>query len=118
MDPMARLLRRLAFCFSVAVLFAAGPAYATRVKDLTDVVGVRENALYGYGLVVGLAGTGDTVQVLFTQQSVAGMLGRLGIASLRPTCARTTSPRSWSQPTFLRSPAPDCASTSRSAPWA
>jgi flagellar P-ring protein precursor FlgI len=43
------------------------------------VVGVRENALYGYGLVVGLAGSGDTERILFTQQSLAGMLGRLGI---------------------------------------
>jgi flagellar P-ring protein FlgI len=63
---------------AIALLFPA-PASATRVKDLADVVGVRDNALYGYGLVVGLAGTGDTERVLFTSQSVAGMLGRLGI---------------------------------------
>jgi flagellar P-ring protein precursor FlgI len=63
-----------------ALLLLAPPAAsATRVKDLADVVGVRDNALYGYGLVVGLAGTGDTERVLFTSQSVAGMLGRLGI---------------------------------------
>lgn len=55
------------------------PASAARVKELADVVGVRENALFGYGLVIGLAGTGDSERVLFTQQSVAGMLGRLGI---------------------------------------
>jgi flagellar P-ring protein precursor FlgI len=40
---------------------------------------VRDNALYGYGLVVGLPGTGDTPVVLFTSQSISGMLGRLGI---------------------------------------
>ncbi|ABC81122.1 flagellar basal body P-ring protein FlgI [Anaeromyxobacter dehalogenans] len=62
-----------------AALAAPAPAAAARVKELADVVGVRENALYGYGLVVGLAGTGDSERVLFTQQSVAGMLGRLGI---------------------------------------
>jgi flagellar P-ring protein precursor FlgI len=50
-----------------------------RVKELVDVGGVRENALYGYGLVVGLTGTGDTEFVLFTAQSISGMLGRLGI---------------------------------------
>jgi flagellar P-ring protein precursor FlgI len=50
-----------------------------RVKDLADVQGVRENALYGYGLVVGLAGTGDSERVFFTSQSISGMLGRLGI---------------------------------------
>ena len=50
-----------------------------RVKELVDVQGMRDNALYGYGLVVGLAGTGDTEYVFFTSQSISGMLGRLGI---------------------------------------
>jgi flagellar P-ring protein precursor FlgI len=54
-------------------------AAAVRVKELVDVQGMRENALYGYGLVVGLAGTGDTEYVFFTSQSISGMLGRLGI---------------------------------------
>ena len=64
---------------ATAALVAPSPASAARIKDIADVVGVREIALYGYGLVVGLAGTGDTEQILFTQQSIAGMLGRLGI---------------------------------------
>jgi flagellar P-ring protein precursor FlgI len=72
---MARTLALLA----LLALAAPGPAAATRIKDLADVVGVRDNALYGYGLVVGLAGTGDTERILFTQQSMAGMLGRLGV---------------------------------------
>jgi flagellar P-ring protein precursor FlgI len=56
------------------------PAGATvRVKDLVEVQGVRDNELFGYGLVVGLNGSGDTERMLFTQQSVAGMLGRLGV---------------------------------------
>jgi flagellar P-ring protein precursor FlgI len=50
-----------------------------RIKDLVDVQGMRENALYGYGLVVGLANTGDSTQVSFTAQSISGMLGRMGI---------------------------------------
>src|SRR6185369_9839789 len=50
-----------------------------RIKELCDVQGVRDNVLYGYGLVVGLANTGDTEQVFFTSQSISGMLGRLGI---------------------------------------
>ncbi len=59
---------------------AAIPARAaTRLKDLVDVQGMRENELFGYGLVVGLSGTGDSEQVLFTSQSVSGLLGRLGI---------------------------------------
>ena len=74
----SHLHARLALALA-ALLGAPAPAAAARIKDIADVVGVRENALYGYGLVVGLAGTGDTEQVLFTQQSIAGMLGRLGI---------------------------------------
>src|SRR5688500_5366041 len=54
-------------------------AAAVRIKDLADVQGVRETALYGYGLVVGLSGTGDSERVFFTSQSISGMLGRLGI---------------------------------------
>jgi flagellar P-ring protein precursor FlgI len=63
------------------LLLNALPARAApvRVKELVDVQGVRENALYGYGLVVGLAGTGDSERVFFTSQSISGMLGRLGI---------------------------------------
>lgn len=56
---------------------AAGPQ---RVKDLVDVAGVRDNQLVGYGLVVGLAGTGDqTTQTPFTVQSIRNMLSRFGI---------------------------------------
>ena len=57
----------------------AAQAAPVRVKELVDVQGVRENALFGYGLVVGLAGTGDSERVFFTSQSISGMLGRLGI---------------------------------------
>ncbi len=71
----------LAVLSTVFVLLAAPRANAgtTRLKELIDVQGSRENALIGYGLVVGLTNTGDTEQVLFTMQSVAGMLGRLGV---------------------------------------
>lgn len=64
---------------ALLALLAPGAGQAARIKELADVVGVRENALYGYGLVVGLASSGDTERVLFTQQSLAGMLGRLGV---------------------------------------
>ncbi|WP_288364677.1 flagellar basal body P-ring protein FlgI, partial [uncultured Spongiibacter sp.] len=51
------------------------PASADRVKDLVNVAGVRENQLVGYGLVVGLSGTGDqTSQAPFTIQSIRNML--------------------------------------------
>ncbi len=80
--PAAPPRRRAAAALALLVLsalLAPPPAQAARIKDITDVVGIRENALYGYGLVVGLAGTGDTERILFTQQSIAGMLGRLGV---------------------------------------
>lgn len=64
---------------ALASLAPSASAAPVRVKELVDVQGVRDNALYGYGLVVGLAGTGDSQMVTFTSQSIAGMLGRLGI---------------------------------------
>lgn len=60
-------------------LWAASPAHGARLKDLADVEGVRGNQLVGYGIVVGLQGTGDRQGALFTGQSVANMLERLGI---------------------------------------
>ncbi|HKJ88197.1 MAG TPA: flagellar basal body P-ring protein FlgI [Gammaproteobacteria bacterium] len=59
----------------------AAPAAAERLKDIADVVGVRDNQLMGYGLVVGLDGTGDSPQTSspFTLQSMVSMLERMGI---------------------------------------
>ncbi|KMZ11607.1 Flagellar P-ring protein FlgI [Candidatus Burkholderia humilis] len=55
-------------------------AHAERLKDLVSFQGVRDNPLIGYGLVVGLDGTGDqTMQTPFTTQSLTNMLGNLGI---------------------------------------
>lgn len=56
------------------------PAQAERIKDLVSIQGVRSNALIGYGLVVGLDGTGDqTTQTPFTVQSLTTMLSQLGV---------------------------------------
>jgi flagellar P-ring protein precursor FlgI len=61
------------------VLTLAGNASAERLKDLATVQGVRNNQLIGYGLVVGLDGTGDqTTQTPFTTQSIINMLAQLG----------------------------------------
>ena len=55
---------------------------ASRVKDIADFEGVRTNMLVGYGLVVGLNGTGDTLRnSMFTQESLVAMLERLGVAT-------------------------------------
>ena len=57
-----------------------GTAGTTRIKDIVDIEGVRDNMLVGYGLVVGLNGTGDSLNNSpFTQQSLIGMLERLGV---------------------------------------
>ena len=57
-----------------------GEAYADRIKDLASIQGVRDNQLLGYGLVVGLDGTGDqTTQTPFTVQSTISMLTNLGV---------------------------------------
>jgi flagellar P-ring protein precursor FlgI len=63
------------------LLLAALPAAAqVRIKDIADVEGVRDNQLVGYGLVVGLNGTADRLRsAAFTQQSLIGVLERLGV---------------------------------------
>ena len=61
-------------------MLVAFVAQADRIRDLTSVQGVRENSLIGYGLVVGLDGTGDqTTQTPFTTQSLNNMLSQMGI---------------------------------------
>ena len=57
----------------------SGSAWADRVKDLASVAAGRSNQLIGYGLVVGLQGTGDGAAVSFTTQSMRSMLSRLGV---------------------------------------
>jgi len=54
-------------------------AMADRIKDLTTVAAMRTNQLIGYGLVVGLQGTGDGSDVAFTAQSMKTLLNRLGV---------------------------------------
>lgn len=63
-----------------STLLITAPASAERIKDLANIQGVRANQLIGYGLVVGLDGTGDqTQQTPFTVQSIISMLGQLGV---------------------------------------
>jgi flagellar P-ring protein precursor FlgI len=70
----------LAVAALLAGLATAWSAEYTRIKDISSVVGVRENQLIGYGLVVGLQGTGDSMRnAPFTQQSMQAMLDRMGV---------------------------------------
>jgi flagellar P-ring protein precursor FlgI len=75
--------RSAAAFLAVLLVFTSLPTTsfaASRIKDIVDVEGVRENMLVGYGLVVGLNGTGDSMRNSpFTQQSLTGMLERLGV---------------------------------------
>jgi flagellar P-ring protein FlgI len=61
---------------------AVGPSatHVARLKDITSVEGIRENQVIGYGLVVGLAGTGDKQQTIFSVQTLGNMLQRMGVS--------------------------------------
>jgi len=76
------MLRPLRFAFAVlAAALVASPALAkSRIKDIVEFEGVRENMLVGYGIVVGLNGTGDALRnAPMTKQSLEAMLERLGV---------------------------------------
>jgi flagellar P-ring protein precursor FlgI len=81
---------RLACAALVALQAGVIPAGATsRIKDLANIEGVRQNQLIGYGLVVGLNGTGDTLNnIPFTKQSLQAMLERMGV-NIRGATIRT-----------------------------
>ena len=66
-------------CVCGLLLLLTTTAHAVRIKDLAAIEGVRENQLVGYGLVVGLNGTGDSDQARLQLQSVATMLERMGV---------------------------------------
>ncbi len=72
--------RGIRWLLGVALLVAWSGAWAERVKDIASVFGVRSNHLVGYGLVVGLNGTGDSSNTPFTDQSLHSLLDRLGIS--------------------------------------
>lgn len=71
-----KYLPKLIFTLLIA-LVSSGQVFAERLKDLTSIAGVRSNQLVGYGLVVGLDGTGD--KTVFTTQSLKSMLMQLGV---------------------------------------
>ena len=86
-DQQARTLRTARKLLASALVLGfcvfgdlSGATAQTRIKDIVDFEGVRENMLIGYGLVVGLNGTGDTLTTsIFTRESLVGMLERLGV---------------------------------------
>jgi flagellar P-ring protein precursor FlgI len=79
-DRLMRTLIALSFLAASAALWWPASAQAARLKEVAAVQGVRSNALVGYGLVVGLDGTGDqTTQTPFTTQSLTAMLQQMGV---------------------------------------
>lgn len=71
--------KKLTFILGLMVILSASSVYAARIKDIADFKGVRRNQLVGYGLVVGLNGTGDGKDAEFTLQSLASMLEKMGV---------------------------------------
>ncbi len=78
-----KTLRNLA----LAMALLGGIGQSARLKELVSIEGVRDNQLIGYGIVVGLAGTGDSQQTIFSNQSLTNVLQRMGIA-VSPTAIR------------------------------
>ncbi|QGZ34099.1 flagellar basal body P-ring protein FlgI [Stappia indica] len=70
----------LAWTLALVMMLATPASAASRIKDIADFEGIRDNQLIGYGLVVGLQGTGDSLRnAPFTRQSLEAMLERLGV---------------------------------------
>ena len=76
---MLRCTSYIRACVASLMVLAAGSACADRVKDLATLASQRPNQLIGYGLVVGLQGTGDDASVPFTTQSMKAMLAQMGV---------------------------------------
>ncbi len=87
------MIRFFIALFLVLVLIAAGPLplcfadesasippHVARLKDITEIEGIRDNQLIGYGLVVGLNGTGDKQQTIFSVQTLGNILQRMGVS--------------------------------------
>src|SRR3954465_11417486 len=86
-----RLAAALLVVLAAATTGGASLHAASRIKDIADFEGIRENMLVGYGLVVGLNGTGDSLnKSIFTRESLIGMLERLGV-NARDSSLRTNN---------------------------
>jgi flagellar P-ring protein precursor FlgI len=74
-----RMTRTCLLLYLLLIILSDGAFAGSRIKDIAHFSGVRSNSLAGYGLVVGLKGTGDKQQTFFTQQSLINMLDRYGV---------------------------------------
>jgi flagellar P-ring protein precursor FlgI len=88
--PASCVIALIALAFAMLVSSQSPARADVRIKDIAFFEGVRENQLVGYGLVVGLNGTGDRLRNSpFTQRSIEGMLERLGVGNLSNEQMRT-----------------------------
>jgi len=87
---MKTLLVSVLFCLSLRAVLPAAEELPVKIGDLTTVEGVRENSLIGYGMVVGLTRTGDSQQTIFTTQTLANIMQRMG-AQIPPATARVNN---------------------------
>src|SRR6201991_3491230 len=86
---IARVFQMVCAALAVLALSAFSANATSRIKDLANIEGVRQNQLIGYGLVVGLNGSGDTLNnIPFTKQSLQAMLERMGV-NIRGATIRT-----------------------------
>ncbi len=86
---MTRAWKAAVLAALIALIAPVSAGATSRIKDLANIEGVRQNQLIGYGLVVGLNGTGDTLNnIPFTKQSLTAMLERLGV-NIRGQTLRT-----------------------------
>src|ERR1700730_5280148 len=84
-----KVFRMIGAALAVLALSAVSASAPSRIKDLANIEGVRQNQLIGYGLVVGLNGSGDTLNnIPFTKQSLQAMLERMGV-NIRGATIRT-----------------------------
>lgn len=73
------ILLAAAIAVAAALAYGEGPGQRARVKDVATIEGIRDNQLVGYGLVVGLHGTGDSSQTVFPAQTLISALERMGV---------------------------------------
>ena len=75
---------------ATSAIAAPLPAHQVLIRDITSVEGVRDNPLIGYGMVVGLNGTGDRRQTVFSTQTLSNILQRMGV-QVPPTAVRVNN---------------------------
>lgn len=113
------MMSRLFLSVLMALTLALPAGAASRIKDIAMLQAARDNQLVGYGLVIGLQGSGDSLRNSpFTEQSMRAMLENLGIASEGGRARAKTLPPSSSPQTYRPSCSRAHGSTSASPRWA